>query len=79
MNIIYCTFFSTYTIQVETNIIGNIISSGERVMNSTYLTKLIHGSKRYAQTYRTEVDIQLRTIFHQKLKVFLPDCVDNFP
>ena len=34
-----------------------IISSGERVMNETYLKKLGNGSKWYTQTYDTEVAI----------------------
>ena len=58
---------------------GHIISSLDRVLNVTYLTILIHGSKWYTQTYGTEVAISLCIIVHPKLKYFVPDCVDDFP
>ena len=53
--------------KVETIIVGQIISHGERVVNVTYLTKLRHGSKWYTQTYGTEVVILLHIIVHPKL------------
>ena len=34
--------------------------------------------KNYTQTDGTEVIITVHIINHQKLKVFVPDCVDNF-
>ena len=38
-----------------------------------------HGSKRYTQTYYTEVAIPLHIIDHPKRKVFVLNCVDDFP
>ena len=47
---IYLYTYSPYTMQVETIIDWYIISSGERVVNLNYLTKLRLGSKCYTQT-----------------------------
>ena len=66
----YIYTYSPYTLQVETIIDGHIISLGERVVNVTYLTKPIHGSKCYTQTYGTEVVILLHINVSSKLEVF---------
>ena len=59
-----------YTIQVENIISGNILSSGERVVNATYPTKMIHGSKWCTNTDYIEFSIPLCIIVNPKLKVF---------
>ena len=69
---------SPYTMQYETIIDVNIISSIERVVNVDYLKKLRYGSKWFTQTDGTDFVIPLHIIFHTRLKVFVPDCVDDF-
>ena len=48
-------------------------------LSATILKKLRYGKKWYTQTDGNKVIIPLLNIFHQKLKTFVPYCINNFP
>ena len=64
--------------QYETNIDRYIISSVERVVNSTYFTKLVHGSYWYAKNDSIEVVIPLRIIVHLIINVLFKILLNIF-
>ena len=66
-NLYYIVKFmvSPYTMKDEAIINGHIISSVESFFNAAYLTKVRHGSKRYAQTYVNNFVIPLHICFVQ--------------
>ena len=65
--------------QYKSILYGHIIMYFERIVNETYSTKMIIGSKSYSQTDSAENIIPLNNIFCPLLKVFITDCVNNFP
>ena len=68
-----------YTIQEKTATDGNIISSGERVVNADQLTILRHETKLYMKYGVREVIFILQIIVNMNLNVYMPACVDGFP
>ena len=64
---------STLKTQYETTIDGKVIASGERVFNSSHVSKIIHGTKCYGGGKREDVNLPLCIIAYTKLNLFKKD------